>query len=111
MAIPRAILKKVSETLPYCTDSAGRDVWPFFKTLLRERPDGSTEWLAEDFSFCRRVRDLGMEVWLRADTTVGHIGVYEFNLKDIGEEYHAETNDKGGIEAEANRCQQQQRVH
>lgn len=92
MAIPRAILKKMAETLPYCTDHMGQGMWPFFQPFPREQLEGYTEYLSEDFAFCQKVQDLGMEVWLRADTSVGHMGVYEFTFKDVLEysSFHTE---------------------
>ncbi len=93
MAIPRSVLQKVAETLPWCSDHTGRGMWPFFQPFPQDQPEGYTEYLSEDFAFCQRVQDLGMEVWLRADTSVGHMGVYEYSFKDVLE-YSAFHTDK-----------------
>ncbi len=41
-------------------------------------PTGDGDHLSEDYSFCQRVTDAGLEVWGLADTAVGHIGRWEF---------------------------------
>jgi hypothetical protein len=35
-------------------------------------------YLSEDFSFCRRWRDLGGKIWIDTRTRLGHIGTYRF---------------------------------
>jgi hypothetical protein len=83
MAIPRSILEKMADTLPYCNDQTSGGLYPFFLPMTQEQPQGYIEYLSEDWAFCQRVQDCGMEVWLRSDTSVGHMGVYEFTLADV----------------------------
>ena len=98
MAIPRTILQEMSKTLPYCTDHTGRGMWPFFQPFPQEQPEGYTEYLSEDFAFCQRVQNMGREVWLRADTSVGHMGVYEFSFRDVLEYSSFQTEKEMALE-------------
>lgn len=84
MAIPRSVLERMAETLTYCPDMCGQGAqYPFFMPFVQQQPQGYPEPLSEDWAFCQRVQDLGMEVWLQSDTSVGHLGVYEFSLSDV----------------------------
>lgn len=37
------------------------------------------KYYGEDYLFCKRWRDIGGEIWILADATVGHVGEYVYN--------------------------------
>lgn len=83
----REVYESIQERfqLPACNERFGPSMVPFFQPLVI--PDGSGHWyLAEDFSFCHRVRECGYRIL--ADTTIRlmHIGAYPYSWEDAGGE-------------------------
>ncbi len=76
--------------LPVCNEVFGRPMIPFFYPSLHDFQDG--QWyLAEDYAFCQRARDVGFKIM--ADTTIRlwHVGEYAYGWEDAGTErqlYH-----------------------
>ncbi len=69
--------------LPLCNERFTRPMVPFFQPLVW--PDKDGHWyLAEDFSFCERVRQSGFSIY--ADTTIRlrHFGSYGYSWEDAG---------------------------
>ncbi len=81
MAIPRNVLKSVSETLPLVDSGAGNKpdgtpnclFYPFFHPFY---PEGT--YLSEDYAFCHRARDLGFKIYIDTKISLGHIGKCTF---------------------------------
>jgi 2-polyprenyl-3-methyl-5-hydroxy-6-metoxy-1,4-benzoquinol methylase len=87
MAIHRDVFLGVIKTckdVPWCTGNAGGSaVWPFFLPSIVQHPGGNYEYLSEDWAFCERAREAGFEVWLDGSIDVGHLGSYEYHLRDV----------------------------
>ncbi len=76
-----ALLEQLS--LPVCNERFARPMIPFFQPLVCAEDEG--QWyLAEDYSFCHRVRECGYRIL--ADTTVRlwHFGNYGYSWEDAG---------------------------
>ena len=73
MAIHRDVLATVARSVLLCSGSGGQPFWPMFLPIVAELPGGVHEYLSEDWSFCRRARDLGFGVWLEGRVDIGHI--------------------------------------
>ena len=88
MLISRLVLEKMAASysaLRYGGDhamrpgEAERDMkYAFFDTMIA---DG--EYLPEDYSFCKRWRDIGGEIWIDLDSRFSHVGSYVYN-GDLG---------------------------
>ena len=76
IAIPRVILERLSETLDWAEDEAGR-FQPFFMPFLY---DGL--YPTDDAAFCRRVRDVGYPVYASTYPIVTHEGTYVYRVQD-----------------------------
>ena len=84
MAIHRDVLATVARSVPLCTGSGGgQTFFPMFLPLVVEVQAGLHEYLSEDWSFCKRARDLGFGVWLEGRVDIGHIGSYTYRVRDI----------------------------
>ncbi len=69
--------------LPICNDRYGRPMIPFFAPLIRPIDDGHW-YLAEDYSFCERVRQCGFKVFGDTSIRLWHIGRYRYGWEDAG---------------------------
>jgi hypothetical protein len=77
-AVKRSCFERLAETLPYPHCSAvGRKVWPFFSHIIDENM-----YLGEDYSFCARVRKLGMRIGIDLEPRLIHKGSYGYTLED-----------------------------
>ena len=72
--------------LPLCNTAWGRGMWPFFMPAIVDMPAGGRHYLAEDWAFCHRLRQIGVNPV--ADTAIRllHLGVYTFGWEDAGSE-------------------------
>jgi hypothetical protein len=72
--------------LPLCNTAWGRGMWPFFMPAIVDMPGGGRHYLAEDWAFCHRLRQIGVNPV--ADTAIRllHLGVYTFGWEDAGSE-------------------------
>lgn len=77
MAIPRYVLETLVKQHGLCNETTDEIPFsPIFEPIVQE--DGT--YLAEDHSFCERVRGLGLDIWVLPDIQVGHIGTEEFRV-------------------------------
>ncbi|MFO0865022.1 MAG: hypothetical protein U0744_10285 [Gemmataceae bacterium] len=80
------VLRRMIEELqlPLCNTQWGRGVWPFVLPILLPQEDGKIHYLGEDWSFCNRLKDIG--VTPLADTTIRlwHWGRYPYGWEDAG---------------------------
>lgn len=79
MLIKRSVLEKMKEDLPtYNSDNfiniESRMVTEFFKTEIE---DGTL--LSEDYSFCKKWREMGGKVYAAPWVYITHVGPYEFS--------------------------------
>lgn len=89
MAIERWVFEKLRDTHPEWKTTSkskgGNNVYCFFDTGLL-RNDGM--WWGEDYEFCNRLRDAGIEMWCYPDIDFHHFGKmsaagnYSKRLKD-----------------------------
>lgn len=72
-------------TLPTCNEQFDAPFVPWYQPMLKETPDGPW-YLAEDYAFSERARQVGIGIF--ADTTIRlrHIGRYAFQWEDAGAE-------------------------
>ncbi len=47
-----------------------------------KRPNGKGEW-GEDVSFCFKMREMGVEVYVDTEVQTGHLGVWSFKIADF----------------------------
>ena len=84
LLIRREVLERMIEAYPelkYNNDisSYPNKLDPFFYTFFDTMLDPATHrYLSEDYTFCRRWRDIGGKVWLDPKTILNHIGTYTF---------------------------------
>lgn len=88
MLISRRVLEKMAASYPnlrYGGDHAMRvgeaereGKWAFFDTMIAD-----DEYLPEDYSFCKRWRDIGGEIWIDLESRFSHVGSYVYK-GDLG---------------------------
>jgi hypothetical protein len=78
--------------LPLCNTKWGRGVWPFFMPLVVELPEGGLHYLAEDWAFCHRVRQIGINPLADTSIRLFHRGSYGFGWEDAGSEKYRYRN-------------------
>jgi hypothetical protein len=69
--------------LPLCNTKWGRGVWPFFYPLIIA-DDGDLHYLAEDWAFSHRLRQIGITPLGDTSIRLWHLGVYGFGWEDAG---------------------------
>ena len=81
MLIKRTVLVKMRKAFPElqykCCDVAGHlqpHLWAFFDTMI----DESKNYLSEDWTFCKRWKQLGGEIWLDLYSPLTHVGSFSF---------------------------------
>jgi hypothetical protein len=72
-AHPELAFSKIHTTIP--ATKQGNHQYAFFDPLI---DTDTREYLSEDFSFCRRWRALGGEIWLDLRSQITHIGSTDF---------------------------------
>lgn len=103
MLIPRETLEKYRDAYPelsYKPDHArtenfdgSREITAFFDCIIDPQ---TKRYLSEDYFFCRKTRDAGMQVWMCPWMSLSHVGTYIFkgNLGAIGSLGVSATADK-----------------
>lgn len=77
MAIPRHVLLELTQKHGLCNETTDEIPFsPIFEPIVQD--DGT--YLAEDHSFCERVREAGFDIWVLPDIQVGHVGTQEFRI-------------------------------
>ncbi len=69
--------------LPVSNERFGKPMIPFFLPMLHECEDGYW-YLAEDYSFCQRVRDAGFKIMADTSIRLWHVGEYSYGWEDAG---------------------------
>lgn len=80
MRMSRLMLQRMVESYPetafYCAEAKDDTVWDLFGAY-REPSDPRIKY-GEDYSFCRRWRDIGGQVWVDPEIKMGHVGFKTF---------------------------------
>lgn len=83
--VRREVYERIQQDLrlPVCNELFDEQVIPFFMPLVHDTGDGPW-YLAEDYAFSQRARQVGFTVM--ADTTIRlwHLGTYRFGWEDAG---------------------------
>lgn len=78
LAFHREVLKKLASTLPWVSVGSYSHCYPFFLPFIYEG-----EYLSEDWAFCQRARDLGIQVVLDPTIKLAHMGSRAYILEDL----------------------------
>ena len=83
--LQRSVVDKMKSAYPELRYNAGEnEEYAFFLDMIDKEDVGLGpygERLSEDFSFCRRARKAGIEIWLDPDSALVHAGRHEFTGK------------------------------
>jgi len=83
MLIHRSVFEKMRDAMPeieYSTDSnhvsgGGVKEWDFFAVgPYKHKDTGLVRYLSEDWMFCQRARDIGIDVWADTNIQIRHMG-------------------------------------
>jgi glycosyltransferase involved in cell wall biosynthesis len=84
MAIHRRVLDAMIPTLPLCHANQEWAYWPFFDfKIIEDETAGGFNYLSEDWLLCERALNLGFKVWLDPTIFLGHLGLIEFNVRNM----------------------------
>lgn len=85
LLVRREVYSKIQKKLklPVCNEHLGRPMIPYFEPMVRAY-DGGHWYLAEDFSFCERVRQSGFKVHADTSIRLWHIGNHPYGWEDAG---------------------------
>jgi hypothetical protein len=84
MLIRREVFTRMAEAYPHlrytaCHNSAKPSLSPnqyaFFDCMIEPE---TGDYLSEDYTFCKRWRDIGGEIWLDTQGGLTHVGAYEY---------------------------------
>jgi len=83
MLIKRGVIERMIDAMPelHYQDSIGLDpkFAPYKFALFDTLIDPQThEYLSEDYTFCKRWRDMGGEIWADLSINLNHVGYYVF---------------------------------
>lgn len=68
--------------LPLCNETFGERIVPYFLPQVIEDAPGRHWYLAEDFSFCHRARQVGYRIRVDTSIRLWHIGKYAYSWED-----------------------------
>lgn len=87
MRIKTDLLAKMRDELklPYCR-MAHTHGWPFFMPMIAEE-DGETRYLAEDYAFCWRCREIGVTPLVDTSFRLYHLGDYAYGWEEAAGQY------------------------
>lgn len=79
------LLKMVEELgLPLCNTKWGRGVYPFFLPMIVPHPQEGFHYLGEDWSFSRRLEQVGVTPMADTSFRLWHCGRYGYSWEDAG---------------------------
>jgi hypothetical protein len=91
-AIERRDDRRVIEliTLGISDNQPGRDdkespVWDFFSQTKTTNPRGTWTWYGEDFSFCHRLKEIGIKTYVNTGPAIGHVGPHMYTVPDASQ--------------------------
>lgn len=68
--------------MPLCNETFGERIVPYFLPQVIEDAPGRHWYLAEDFSFCHRARQVGYRIMADTSIRLWHIGKYAYSWED-----------------------------
>ncbi|MEO8270962.1 MAG: hypothetical protein ABI557_14660, partial [Aureliella sp.] len=85
LLIRRPAYEMVAEAcqLPHCTTNEAFGMIPFFMPMIIQEGSQSI-YLCEDFAFSRRLRDVGIDIWIDMQIRLYHLGSYPYSWEDAG---------------------------
>lgn len=84
MAVHRRVLDAMIPTLPLCHANQSWAFWPMFDfAIIADEAAGGFNYLSEDWLFCERAAELGFKVWVDPSIFLGHLGLVEFNVRNM----------------------------
>ncbi|MFO0636272.1 MAG: hypothetical protein U0168_25860 [Nannocystaceae bacterium] len=83
----RAVYERIVAacSLPSCNEIYGERMLPFFQPMIVPDAVGHS-YLPEDFAFCERARQAGIEIVADTSIRLWHIGSYPYGWEDAGRE-------------------------
>lgn len=71
--------------LPLCTLGADRPFYPVFAPFvcIEHEAEERYHYLSEDWAFCNRARQVGVDVWCDTSIILEHMGLYPYTVGDI----------------------------
>ena len=84
-------LKSHPDVHPYKDDlvwHTGGEIDPqhhytYFNTSVKTDEVGNTRFMSEDFDFCEKLKDQGIDLWCDTRLTLTHMGVFNYGAEDI----------------------------
>ncbi len=85
LLVRRRAYEMVAEAcqLPHCTTNEAHGMIPFFMPMIIQEGSQSI-YLCEDFAFSRRLRDVGIDIWIDMQIRLYHLGSYPYSWEDAG---------------------------
>ena len=83
MSVFRLMIERLK--LPRCRIAHSYG-WPFFQPVIVEE-EGETRYLAEDYAFCWRCRQVGVPILADTSFRLYHIGEYAYGWEEAGGQY------------------------
>ncbi|MFI5457154.1 MAG: class I SAM-dependent methyltransferase [Isosphaerales bacterium] len=90
LRVRSAVLRRMVADLrlPLCNTLWGRGFWPFFMPAIVEPKPGVLHYLAEDWAFCHRLRQIGINPMADTSIRLFHVGAHGFGWEDAGSEVY-----------------------
>jgi hypothetical protein len=88
MLVRRGVLERMAKEPRYFEsevydgdgDMAGKEIVGVYNAFIVNMADGRRKLLSEDWSFCERLRGMGVHVWADVRIPLAHIGQCEYRL-------------------------------
>jgi hypothetical protein len=58
-------------------------LYTYFNTGVIEDEQGRKRFMSEDYDFCEKVKDQGVDIWCDTRLTLTHMGIYNYSAEDI----------------------------
>lgn len=79
MAVHRRVIDALVKVTPVSHPHMEWAYWTLFSTFIKDN-----EELSEDWAFCERARQEGFRCWIDPSIRLGHLGLKEWTVEDIG---------------------------
>ena len=87
MAVHRKVFEKLTEhpEVKLCMQSTPHPFYTFYLQKTIPWPNDVNLYLSEDYAFCHRAAEMGLQVHLDPTVRLGHVGHYLYRLEDMVE--------------------------
>lgn len=58
-------------------------LYTFFNTTVIKDEQGRNRFMSEDYDFCEKVKDQGVDIWCDTRLTLTHMGIYNYSAENI----------------------------